>query len=121
MIGRIVSNGQPIYQATITPAHEGFIVHVEERIPQPPSMNMNEFKEEIGDMMHSIQEATEHSEINAIIRKNGIRPPQDRFRPEQILGPHVFVDYNEMIAFLSIVYEYNIQAMEKRKNKDTSK
>lgn len=121
MIYKHVNNGQLIYQTTITPAHEGFIVHIEERIPQLPSMNINEIKEEMGDIMHSLHEASEHSEINAIIRKNGINPSQDRFRPEQILGSHIFVDYNEMIAFLSIVYEYNIEAIENRKKKDTPK
>lgn len=112
-----INTASPIYQATIIPAHEGFIVNVEEKIPQIPSVNINKIGNSISDAIRSATELEEESEIQALIRKNGLkiqREPED-FPPENILGPHIFVSFADMIGFLKIVYSRNIEALNNKK------
>ena len=114
-----VHNDIPIYQTTITPAHEGFIVHVEEKIPQIPSVNVAQIGNSISDAIRSAHQIfDEEDELETLMRKSGIdkaKNEQEDFPADKILGAHVFVSYNEMIGFLNIVYARNIELL-KRKN-----
>ena len=112
-----VNTVTPIYQTTITPAHEGFIVTVEEKLPQIPSVNINKIGNTITDAIRSATEIDEDSEIREIIRKNGLKVEFDNedFPAEKILGAHIFTSYTDMLAFLGIIYAKNIEELKKRK------
>lgn len=107
----------PIYQTTITPAHEGFIVTVEEKMPQIPSVNINKIENSISDAIRSATELNEENEIQALIRRNGLKIQKEAedFPAESILGAHIFVSFPDMIGFLKIVYAKNIEALNRKK------
>ena len=122
MLRAPINNGIPIYVTHIEPAHEGFIVTVQEALPQTPSMNIDQFKQsmtEMSDIMRNAIPNEDESEVERIIRQNKIiteskiekSVEQPLMPSNDILGPHIFTSYERMIAFLSIVYEQNIKKL----------
>lgn len=101
-----ISNDSPIYSISITPAYEGFVVVVEEMMPPISSMNIDQFKAKMSEISAAMPNG-EESEIQQIIRKNNIEEPPKI----NIVGNHVFFDFNEMTAFISLIYEPNIKML----------
>ncbi len=96
---------------TIKPGNNGWAVFVEEDVKVKRSISSKDIKNQIGDIVETINSASgEGNEIDKIYRANDKKADPDAL-PAIKLGMYIFKTIEEMQGFISFVYENQVIEM----------
>lgn len=105
-------NDPPKHVLTIKPGNNGWAVFVEEDIKLKRSVNMKELKQNIGEITDTLNAHANDSDVAKIYRENDKKfDPNEP--PKIALGMYIFKKIEDLLAFITFVYENQIQEMEK--------
>jgi len=124
MINLAAMTDKPKYKTFIKEAHNGYIVTVKLDQSLTAPISQEEAQRRLTEFMNKLNEEHKYagdpvmSAIEQSKKKNNISKSQKS--QIQIVGPHVFKTYSEMMAFLSFVYEQNEIAKNEQEVKPVS-